>query len=239
MSSSSAARPAPKGPAPSQGHPTPVGRVSDQRGAAPGRPGHDRQRRRIRACCRQSGDLDQRGRPVWEAEAEHQDYLQRYPNGYAFHFPRPGWNCHTARPPPNAALGVGPRVVLAGGCRRGAGLAGRSAHSLLSPVAARSVHPTTVDPSHASCFVASRAAHTLMQRGRRRRGPRGASGPASDRSAASNAKWTPPSGTGGHPGAQIEEKRTQFATIVPSTLRRENVRNCRDYAAVREIQAHD
>jgi len=29
--------------------------------------------------------------PVWEAEAEHQDYLQRYPNGYACHFPRPGW----------------------------------------------------------------------------------------------------------------------------------------------------
>jgi hypothetical protein len=25
----------------------------------------------------------------------------------------------------------------------------------------------------------------------------------------------------------------------PSTLRRENVRNCRDYATVREIQAHD
>jgi peptide-methionine (S)-S-oxide reductase len=29
--------------------------------------------------------------PVWEAEAEHQDHLQRYPNGYAYHFPRPGW----------------------------------------------------------------------------------------------------------------------------------------------------
>jgi peptide-methionine (S)-S-oxide reductase len=27
----------------------------------------------------------------WEAEAEHQDYLQRYPNGYTCHFPRPGW----------------------------------------------------------------------------------------------------------------------------------------------------
>jgi peptide-methionine (S)-S-oxide reductase len=29
--------------------------------------------------------------PFWGAEAEHQDYLQRYPNGYTCHFPRPGW----------------------------------------------------------------------------------------------------------------------------------------------------
>jgi peptide-methionine (S)-S-oxide reductase len=29
--------------------------------------------------------------PFWVAEAEHQDYLQRYPNGYNCHFPRPGW----------------------------------------------------------------------------------------------------------------------------------------------------
>src|SRR3954462_3063333 len=29
--------------------------------------------------------------PFWEAEAEHQDYLQRYPNGYNCHFPRPNW----------------------------------------------------------------------------------------------------------------------------------------------------
>src|SRR3954449_6110947 len=27
----------------------------------------------------------------WEAEPEHQDYLQRYPHGYNCHFPRPGW----------------------------------------------------------------------------------------------------------------------------------------------------
>lgn len=27
----------------------------------------------------------------WEAEPEHQDYLDRYPNGYTCHFPRPGW----------------------------------------------------------------------------------------------------------------------------------------------------
>ena len=27
----------------------------------------------------------------WEAEPEHQDYLERYPNGYTCHFPRSGW----------------------------------------------------------------------------------------------------------------------------------------------------
>ncbi len=29
--------------------------------------------------------------PFWEAEPEHQNYLQRYPDGYTCHFPRPGW----------------------------------------------------------------------------------------------------------------------------------------------------
>jgi peptide-methionine (S)-S-oxide reductase len=27
----------------------------------------------------------------WEAEPEHQDYLERIPDGYTCHFPRPGW----------------------------------------------------------------------------------------------------------------------------------------------------
>ncbi len=27
----------------------------------------------------------------WEAEAEHQDYLERYPQGYTCHFPRADW----------------------------------------------------------------------------------------------------------------------------------------------------
>jgi peptide-methionine (S)-S-oxide reductase len=27
----------------------------------------------------------------WEAEPEHQDYLERYPSGYTCHFIRPGW----------------------------------------------------------------------------------------------------------------------------------------------------
>ena len=29
--------------------------------------------------------------PFWEAEPEHQDYLERYPNGYTCHFIRPEW----------------------------------------------------------------------------------------------------------------------------------------------------
>jgi peptide-methionine (S)-S-oxide reductase len=29
--------------------------------------------------------------PFWEAEPVHQDYLERIPNGYTCHFPRPGW----------------------------------------------------------------------------------------------------------------------------------------------------
>ncbi|RBP16539.1 peptide-methionine (S)-S-oxide reductase [Roseiarcus fermentans] len=29
--------------------------------------------------------------PFWQAEPEHQDYLERYPNGYTCHFPRAGW----------------------------------------------------------------------------------------------------------------------------------------------------
>ena len=29
--------------------------------------------------------------PFWKAEPEHQDYLERLPNGYTCHFVRPGW----------------------------------------------------------------------------------------------------------------------------------------------------
>lgn len=35
-------------------------------------------------------DLEPEG-PFWEAEPEHQDYLQRLPNGYTCHFPRADW----------------------------------------------------------------------------------------------------------------------------------------------------
>lgn len=30
-------------------------------------------------------------RSFWQAEPEHQDYLERVPNGYTCHFPRPDW----------------------------------------------------------------------------------------------------------------------------------------------------
>jgi peptide-methionine (S)-S-oxide reductase len=29
--------------------------------------------------------------PFWQAEPEHQDYLERYPDGYTCHYVRPGW----------------------------------------------------------------------------------------------------------------------------------------------------
>ena len=35
-------------------------------------------------------EIQQAG-PFWEAEPEHQDYLQQYPDGYTCHFVRPGW----------------------------------------------------------------------------------------------------------------------------------------------------
>jgi peptide-methionine (S)-S-oxide reductase len=35
-------------------------------------------------------EISEAGR-FWEAEAEDQDYLQRHPDGYTCHFPRPGW----------------------------------------------------------------------------------------------------------------------------------------------------
>jgi peptide-methionine (S)-S-oxide reductase len=33
--------------------------------------------------------------PFWEAEPEHQDYLERLPDGYTCHFIRPGWKLPT------------------------------------------------------------------------------------------------------------------------------------------------
>jgi peptide-methionine (S)-S-oxide reductase len=33
--------------------------------------------------------------PFWQAEPEHQDYLQRIPNGYTCHFIRPDWTLPT------------------------------------------------------------------------------------------------------------------------------------------------
>ncbi len=34
----------------------------------------------------------------WEAEPEHQDYLQKYPNGYTCHFVRPDWKLPRREP---------------------------------------------------------------------------------------------------------------------------------------------
>jgi peptide-methionine (S)-S-oxide reductase len=36
--------------------------------------------------------------PFWEAEAEHQDYLQHYPNGYTCHFVRSNWKLPRHQP---------------------------------------------------------------------------------------------------------------------------------------------
>lgn len=33
----------------------------------------------------------------WQAEAEHQDYLQRHPSGYSCHFIRPNWRLASSR----------------------------------------------------------------------------------------------------------------------------------------------
>jgi peptide-methionine (S)-S-oxide reductase len=35
-------------------------------------------------------------REFWEAEPEHQDYLERYPDGYTCHFVRPQWKLRAA-----------------------------------------------------------------------------------------------------------------------------------------------
>ncbi len=40
--------------------------------------------------------------PFWEAEPEHQDYLQRIPDGYTCHFPRPNWKLPVRAPTPTA-----------------------------------------------------------------------------------------------------------------------------------------
>ena len=42
----------------------------------------------------------------WEAEPEHQDYLERYPSGYTCHFPRPGWKLPKRALGPRASRGV-------------------------------------------------------------------------------------------------------------------------------------
>jgi len=36
--------------------------------------------------------------PFWEAEPEHQDYLEKYPNGYTCHYARPNWHLPARQP---------------------------------------------------------------------------------------------------------------------------------------------
>lgn len=55
----------------------------------------------------------------WEAEPEHQDYLQRYPNGYTCHFVRPGWRL----PRRTAEVHCGPAFHPNSGPERGPELA--------------------------------------------------------------------------------------------------------------------
>jgi len=47
--------------------------------------------------------------PFWEAEPEHQDYLERIPDGYTCHFVRPGW-----RLPPRDQAQTGDTTSLDG-----------------------------------------------------------------------------------------------------------------------------
>ena len=64
----------------------------------------------------------------WEAEPEHQDYLQHYPNGYTCHYVRPGWKLPrraTAGPvgsPGSAPVHHDPAAILRA-CRRRRGSA--------------------------------------------------------------------------------------------------------------------
>jgi peptide-methionine (S)-S-oxide reductase len=41
--------------------------------------------------------------PFWEAEPEHQDYLERYPDGYTCHFVRPEWKLPSRVPTQRAS----------------------------------------------------------------------------------------------------------------------------------------
>ena len=53
----------------------------------------------------------------WEAEPQHQDYLERIPNGYTCHFVRPGWKLpYETRPRPRWRRGA--RIWLASSTSR-------------------------------------------------------------------------------------------------------------------------
>jgi peptide-methionine (S)-S-oxide reductase len=45
----------------------------------------------------------------WQAEPEHQDYLQRRPSGYSCHFIRPNWRLPSAPAFQNPRTAEGPK----------------------------------------------------------------------------------------------------------------------------------
>jgi peptide-methionine (S)-S-oxide reductase len=49
--------------------------------------------------------------PFWQAEPEHQDYLQRIPNGYTCHFVRPGWKLPVREAARQEPLGPAPEAI--------------------------------------------------------------------------------------------------------------------------------
>ena len=84
----------------------------------------------------------------WEAEPEHQDYLQRYPDGYTCHFVRPNWRLPTRTDKPLSSTGSSPmkifvvmyRTILAFAvCAIGIGGVTLAQHTCLE----RSVQPTS------------------------------------------------------------------------------------------------
>ena len=72
-------------------HELSLGDLLHERRAEARRRRHHRRCRRVRPVARQGGDRGRARRRFWEAEPEHQDYLERYPDGYTCHFVRPDW----------------------------------------------------------------------------------------------------------------------------------------------------
>ena len=74
-----------------RGHQLPLRDLHDQRRATACRRGHHRRRQRVGPVAGRVVTEVAPAGAFWEAEPEHQDYLERIPNGYTCHFVRPGW----------------------------------------------------------------------------------------------------------------------------------------------------
>ena len=76
-----------------------------------------RRRRRLRALARQGCNHDRARRNVLGGQPNHQDYLERIPNGYTCHFARPGWSFRSVlrrplpRSPPRGIRRTMPRPL--------------------------------------------------------------------------------------------------------------------------------